>query len=210
MSWTGKIKDGYFKKWMRVRYALEIRVDIDGSSSSISKNIIIECPRLHDVIFRRGTSLSSYPGNIMLRGLIETKFKAQEKTKTKRSKLVQEIIDEILGCERNTGRFLVWNDLGWWNVLIEEAQIYPKVEYLVKEFKKSMKSEGRKKKKSHGLNLKAGTFIFQSQDGGSTTAFGNNKRQRLSNSEDEDNENKIGTTETASACECFGMKFSAL
>jgi len=179
---------------MRVRYEIENILDHDGSSPLLLSKNIIECPQINDVVFRQGGSLISYPGNVMIRSLIAIKFKEQKKAKTR--KLIIEIIEDFKGCEP-CGRFLVWNDLGWWNEIFDEKQIYTKIGHLVK----SMKDEQRKKMKNHKLNLKGGTFIFQSQDGGGTTTFGNNKRQRLTNSEEYEK------TETTHASECFGKTF---
>ena len=191
---------------MRVRYALENFLDHDGSSPLLLSKNIIECPELNDSVFRQGGSLVSYPGNVMIRSLIATKIKEQEKAQ--RKKLVLEIVEEIKGCEW-CGRFLVWNELGWWNEPTNDKQIYPKIDNLIKECLKYMKVEQQKKKKKkrHKLNLKGGTFIFRSEDGGTTcTTFGN----RLTNIKVEDNEYETGRTETTCTSECFGMRFSPL
>ena len=234
ISSTGKIKIGYIKQWMRIRQVIETPDDenktkdddVSSSSSSLPNTLnITECPQLNDVIFRQGTSLFAHPGNVALRSLIETKFnegpEEAESTrsiiKIKRRTFVLEIINEIQLC----GRFLVWNNEScWWNNLLDKELIILKIEYLVKVFlNKSMKAERTADRHRQQLNLKSGTFIFQSQDGGTTSAFScnNNKRKRLNNnnnkyinnSSDEDNDYENETIPTtACASECFGMKFT--
>ena len=45
--------------------------DVSISSDGSNRSSMIECPSLHDVIFRSGKSYMSHPGNMMFRELIE-------------------------------------------------------------------------------------------------------------------------------------------
>lgn len=131
---------------MRARKAIE-EVGEDGNIA----DGIIECPMINDVIFKQGTSLIAHPGNAALRSLIEIKNKAQEEEdegrrviKMKRRRLVLEIYEEIIS--QHKGRFLIWNhDSGLWTELRDREQILPRIEYLVKEHRKSIRAGQRRK-----------------------------------------------------------------
>jgi len=119
----------------------------------LSPRDIIECPQLHDVVFRQGTTGTCHPGNVNFRSLIEsTIFKAQlereqqqqsigsKKTKVKRPKqLAQDIFEERQRSSSLTdGRYLIWNnEKTWWNELTDREQICIKIEYMVREFYKA-------------------------------------------------------------------------
>lgn len=131
---------------MRARKAIE-KVGEDGKSL----DDIIECPMINDAIFKQGTSLIAHPGNAALRSLIEIKNKAQEEEdqgrrviKMKRRRLVLEIYEEVIF--QHKGRFLIWNhDSGLWTELRDREQILPRIEYLVKEHRKSIRAGQRRK-----------------------------------------------------------------
>ena len=145
--------------------------------------------------------------------------------KTKR--IVHEIMDELKN--NSNGRVLIWNEKGWWDVLLNEEQIYLKIEYIVREIRNTILKKKRimaastsasatatslsenSKMVSQITNLNSGTSIFQSQDGitNVTVATTNRiKRQRLNDcsnnandSSDDDGDDKSCTAV------CFGMKF---
>lgn len=209
---------------------------------------MIECPSLNDVVFRQGTSSMSHPGNAMLRGLVESKWKELEnrsknnncnvKSKKKLTSdatvktraLVFEIIEEVI--THNNGRFLIWNDkMGAWSQLNNMEQIYLKMEYIVRDFRKftrqTQKQQQADEKPSHAessqkqqrpigqnnrhhqqISLQSSTSIFQFQGGtaATTNAVSRSKRQRLLNDGGySDNE----TTVPSNCTGCFGIPFTA-
>jgi hypothetical protein len=217
---------------------------------------MIECPYLNDVVFRQGTSANGNPGNVTFRSMIESKLNADNSSisnnskgknntsiivdetngkttiktnKIKTKRIVYEIMDYIKN--NNNGRVLIWNNKGWWDVLMNEEHVYLKIEYIVREIrntiikKKRMAASAISENKINQINLNSGTSIFQSQDGitNVTIATTNRiKRQRLNNcshandSSDDDGDDsivcnintRIPETQGCAAV-CFGMKFMA-
>ena len=170
---------------MRARKAIE-KVGEDGKSL----DDIIECPMINDAIFKQGTSLITHPGNAALRSLIEIKNKAQEEEdegrrviKMKRRRLVLEIYDEIVF--EHKGRFLIWNhDSGLWIELRDREQILPRIEYLVKEHRKSIRAGQRRKEANRRRivdKLKKGDASLQSFAATAPFAAGGNTGNTTSN-----------------------------
>ena len=180
ISFSGTIKTGYMKQWTRAREAQESTVYLELGNDFRD---IIECPQLSDVLFRQGISLVSNPGNARVRTIIEKMMqegkneaedadgggnnKQRNKViKLKRREMVLDIIEEV----SNTSRFLVWNEGGWWNELLDREQRILKIEYLIKEVRKSNRD------KRHHIQLNSSTSIFNSQAASSCYA---NKKPRL-------------------------------
>lgn len=139
ITWTGTIKRQNIKQWMRTRQLIE-----EGNNDHLPS--IIECPRLKDVIFRQGTSVMSHPGNAIFRSRIQSLYEeagAESMARTTRS-LVQALIKEL---RMNQERVLIWyqppkastsnSSDAWWTELVDEDQMYRKIENLVREFKYS-------------------------------------------------------------------------
>ena len=129
----GKIRTLYHKQWLHVREAIE-----DGQTD------IMECPLVNDVIFRQGKSLMGHAGNNILRGLIELKNAEQEAElathsnhRMNRRNTVEELVSEI---RESGGRFLIWNEQGWWSEMKDQKQIFCKIEYKVAEYRKFRKA----------------------------------------------------------------------
>ncbi len=108
------------------------------------------------------------PGNARVRFLIEekqkeiTETKGQKVIKPKRRDMVNDVIEEV----RKTGRFLTWDEGGWWTELVDQEQIMMKIEYLFKDTRR-MKREARQQ-----LILQSSTSLFYrnkpgAPDGGS-------------------------------------------
>jgi hypothetical protein len=110
---TGNIKTTYLKQWLRVRKVIEVEMTPSGQSTkSLS---IIECPRSFDVIFRPGTSMFSHPGNVTFRGLVESKQDRTTIKKTDKEMVALEIISDIQKLPNGGGRFLIWDNTGYWS-----------------------------------------------------------------------------------------------
>eukprot|EP00535_Pseudo-nitzschia_heimii_P010256 CAMPEP_0197191060 /NCGR_PEP_ID=MMETSP1423-20130617/22718_1 /TAXON_ID=476441 /ORGANISM="Pseudo-nitzschia heimii, Strain UNC1101" /LENGTH=245 /DNA_ID=CAMNT_0042643595 /DNA_START=268 /DNA_END=1005 /DNA_ORIENTATION=- len=181
ISFSGTIKTGYLKQWTRAREAQESSVYLELANDYRD---IIECPQLHDVLFRQGISLVSNPGNAGVRSIIENmmqegqnedeadvggggnKNQRSKVTKLKRREMVLDIIDEV----RKSSRFLVWNEGGWWNELVDREQRILKIEYLIKEVRKSNRV------KRQNIDLNSSTSIFNSE---TASVHDGKKRPRL-------------------------------
>lgn len=170
------------KQWMRAREAKESTLYLQMSQKSLR---IIECPKLSDVLFRQGRSLSWNPGNARIRSLIEKMQQEREAAesyklvKFKRREMVVEIIQEI----GKTSRFLMWIDGGWWNEILDREQLILKIEYLIKDVRKS-------KRISRQQKLNSSTSIFRS-----SSRNNNNDRNNSNGSSDDDGQSTSG---------CFG------
>lgn len=123
---TGNIKINYLKKWFKLRRKIE---DADNYSPSRELGIswnTIECPLSNDVLFRPSQSMMCHPGNVMFRGLVESKHLAHSLAPTRDAKV--EITKSVRRHVQNLGgRFLVWDSVNWWTELTDEKQIYMKI-----------------------------------------------------------------------------------
>ena len=144
------------KQWLKMRGYTE-------SIECVFK--IVDCPQLEDVLFRQGVSSLSYPGNSRVYRLVEKRYQdtsvamKRGTVKTKRDKVVREIIEYI---RLSGGRFLVWNEYGWWNELVEFELLSTKLEYFIKEILRAKKKEERTAMSSHRIELNSSTSLFKS------------------------------------------------
>ncbi len=207
------------------------------SNSHGKNNNIIECPQLHDVVFRQGTSGTSHPGNVTFRSLIESivlaehckqyereqaqlvqqrkprsKSSNNKQAKAKRPKqLASEIYDERQRtC--STGRFLTWNnEKGWWNTITDKEQICMKIEYMVREFQKVAQKRGiLKPKKQNGSSKKHGSNFVHLQS--ETSMFRAQDGNPLFAANKRQRLNAIPNDDDSgnkSNMECFGVQFAS-
>jgi len=143
ISYTGKVKLAYIRQWIAVRSAIESHYDDMVGQTVPSEPPIIEYPKSQDVVFRQGSSCTSHAANLAFRTLIMAKVMDQEQSrdvsgvKIRRKKMVLDIVTEIR--IRNAGRFLIWNDSGGWTELHNDEMIHSKIEYLIKELRKTIR-----------------------------------------------------------------------
>jgi len=132
--------------------------DASISSEASSRSIMIECPSLHDVIFRSGKSYMSHPGNMMFRGLIEHHiFEHNIATQDRKKNLTWQVIEEV---EMKGGRFLEYNrSLGTWTELTDRAAVRHKIATYFKEFRRKVKAQQQIQ-----IN-QCSTHEFEAQDG---------------------------------------------
>ena len=72
MTWSGGIKTAAVGHWLRLRQHLEQQ---QSSNRTTNTPRIVECPVVHDVLFRKGTSsVTTHMGNIQFRNLMEAKL----------------------------------------------------------------------------------------------------------------------------------------
>jgi hypothetical protein len=157
---TGNIKTTYLKQWVKLRKIIEVAEMTEAANdNSVS---IIECPGSNDVVFRSGTSMSCHPGNVRFRYMVESKHEIPSLvSQTTQAELAEQLIKEIkfLG-----GRFLKWDNRGYWTELKDSFQIHTKVALSIRDFKYKTKAQkNRQTNQSY-------TYLFQCQDG--------NKRKR--------------------------------
>jgi hypothetical protein len=146
---TGNIKTKNHQHWIKTRKVIE----------ESKEDVPIECPGMNDVVFRFGKSYLSHPGNAVFRGLIEANFDEHSDATNIEMKLAVtwRIVEEI---EKRGGRFLVWDQRGWWKVATDRAQNRSKVAVSLKEHKRRVTA-----KKNVQYNSSS-TYQFERQDGG--------------------------------------------
>lgn len=173
LTFSGNIKDAYIKQWVKMRgYAESQEFDFKP----------IECPQLGDILFRQGVSSLSYPGNSRLHRFVESKYAENPDVnpkrgtvKSKREKVVREIIEDIRSIG---GRFLVWNDNGWWAEILGIGPLSVKLEYFIKEVLRTKRKEERLALSRHRLHLDCSTSVFQNHNNEEGSCVSSNKRTK--------------------------------
>lgn len=168
ISWTGKIKIKNLVQWMRVRHAIE-DYDEHIDTSSYSQNgralsRIVECPHSHDVLFRKGNAYASHFGNAQLRAMIDQHNHDDILRRPKqlaydifedRQRMRMNMVANTHSYEYETiGRYLIWdNKKDWWNVMNDREQICLKIEYMIREIRKSCSRGNNGKGNCDSCNL---------------------------------------------------------
>ena len=188
---TGVIKTANLKKWMKLRHleedALSQRKGEGEGTSKATKERTIYSPYLTDVIFRKGKSMISHPGNISLRQMIKSKIEKGDLERTNKTrKFIKESIDElklqhVTKTKKGRGthqqnppiRLLIWDELNKdaWKEIDDEDLLYNKMRHVVKHFQKVVEQQKTIHSKAEGekiINQGAVTSIFLSQDGGTS------------------------------------------
>jgi len=146
---SGKIKTNHFKKWLQLRKNLE-------DPHSRARNELqhtIECPGANDVVFRPSQSTMCHPGNVMFRGLVESKHLEHSEATSREQKI--DITKSVIATVRNRGgRFLVWNNTSWWTELRDEKLTYTKIAVFFRNSKVSARA------KNNRQSTKSSTYIF--------------------------------------------------
>lgn len=167
LSWTGTVKVNYLKQWLRIRQYLEdpsfyepklIRSKFCDKTCSSNKNNgvqpctcrysqPIECPGLNDIVFKKGKSAKSHPGNAHFRSLIQLKYEHEhERFKSKidcdhqaryikpySTDIVQSLVEHFFGeVQKGNMRVLMWNEkYSWWSILNDDRVVRKKIEKTV-------------------------------------------------------------------------------
>ena len=108
-----------------------------------------------------------HPGNVVFRGLIESKQDRITIKRTEKEEVAMEIIREV---KRTGGRFLMWDNGGWWSELDDFQLISTKIAISYRDFKTKAHSIAQQKQKSGKQSQKqqqadSSTFAFLDQDG---------------------------------------------
>ncbi len=157
---TQILKTKNLASFMRVRRKIEAeQSEMYGKSNSSDGSIImVECPSLHDVIFRPGKSYMSHPGNMMFRELIEKHISEHNgATQERKKNLTWQVIGEV---ETKGGRFLEYSrDLGTWTEMTDRNAVRHKIATYFKEFRRKVKAQQQLQ-----MN-QSSTHDFEAQDG---------------------------------------------
>jgi len=172
---TGNIKTIYLKQWIKLRKTLD---SINEKGHFIATlNSIIECPGSKDVVFRPGTSALCHPGNVRFRNLLESiTFPSVVMFKITQAEMAEQLIRDI---KDSGGRFLRWDNNGYWTEIRDKLQIHTKVALSIRDFK--YKFRAQRKNRQHNQSY---TYLF-CQDG--------SKRKR------DDADTEDGTPETTNS-----------
>jgi len=159
---SGNIKTTHLKQWLRLRKVIEVGITPDGIKTD--KVSIIECPRSNDVIFRPGTSMLCHPGNVIFRGLIESKQNRITVKRAEKEEVALEIIQEV---QKTGGRFLIWDNGGWWSEVNDVSLISTKIAISYRDFKMKVQSmvQQHQHQQSKQQKIDSSTFAFVNQDG---------------------------------------------
>jgi hypothetical protein len=160
-------------QWIKVRKAIEDDVAKTGSTN------IIDCPFKNDVIIRFGKAYTNHPGTIMFRDILENHYDEHSNAASKDNKVAVtwKIIEAV---EKQGGRFLVWDNRGWWIELTDRTVIRSKVAVSMKDHSKRIQAL---------RNIQSpvcSTYQFERQD------F--RKRKRSTDSEGQDDLQCCGTS----------------
>lgn len=152
---TGNMKTIYLKQWIKLRKTLDF---IKAKSNFIEAlNSIIECPGSKDVVFRPGTSVLCHPGNVQFRNLLESITcppvdMLHQPFKITQAEMAERLIRDI---EDYGGRFLKWDNNGYWTEIRDRFQIHTKVALSIRDFK--YKFRAQRKNRQHNQSY---TYLF--------------------------------------------------
>ena len=159
VSWTGKIKTQYLKQWMKVRRIIESddNVTREGSIPILTKaqrRLVVECPELNDIVFKKGSSGMLHPGNVRFRSLVQSRYEQGNLLTT--ASLITATLEDI---KRQNLRVLVWNEKSqYFSIVIDPQVIYKKIEYLVRDFQfSSTKSQTINRQIADAIAINAST-----------------------------------------------------
>lgn len=164
ITFTGSIKTVFLKQWIKLRLRLEDEDSPDAYHAivtwrhSSSLSAIVEFPGSNDVLYRTGTITSCHPGNAAFRELIESHYYGESPagSQLSLSMLAEKLINEIV--RNRNGRFLRWDNHGYWTVMDDQAQINVKVTASIRDFKRM------KDAKTNMQSIDSSTERFKGQD----------------------------------------------
>eukprot|EP00536_Pseudo-nitzschia_multiseries_P017357 jgi/Psemu1/248104/estExt_Genewise1.C_15140004 len=150
---SGNIKRTYLYQWIKVRKLIES----EHANFRKNEDLIILLPSSNDVLFRSGTTTMIHPGNAFFRSLIELKHNERRSgSEFTQAILAEDVVKEI---ERLNGRFLKWDNQGYWTELEERSKVLFKTEVSIRDFK------SRVRKRKNRQNSRSVACSFKSEDG---------------------------------------------
>ena len=156
---TGNIKTNHHKPWMKNRLMIEAEaLNYDGTVAARAgwAKSIVECPGSNDVVFKPGKRLMCHPGNILFDELILSRTEEYNFTSSKRD-IYRWLASEI--TEKRGGRFLKWNDDGYWTKLEADSEISVKISTSCKAVLKKLK--GSQMASKNQIVIESNNFAFQ-------------------------------------------------
>jgi hypothetical protein len=146
------MKTKHLHLWMHGRRAIEQQREeamMINSKLDCCTNVV-DCPALSDVVFKRGTSSLSHPGNSVFHELL--------RNQSDDSQILKDIVDMIYeNVTRRNGRFLEWDSSGYWLVISDPVAIRQKIYSGLFHSRKSFIARRQ--------NVSSSTFLFERQDG---------------------------------------------
>jgi hypothetical protein len=142
---SGKVKPGNLRQWLNVRARIESQRMENGAIAmgDINTNII-ECPSFDDVAIRPGKSYLCHPGNVRFKELLNKHMNDHAAANRKdKDKISWEIIEEI---ERSKGRFLEWDNAGFWIENKDRNIIRTKIPVYFRDHRRNTNRGKRKQK----------------------------------------------------------------
>jgi len=136
VSCTGVVKSSHMNAWLNYQRAHEQNIK---SGNDVEE--MIDCPRSNDVIFRKGTTFRSNPGNTYYRMLIE-KYSIEHANGDRKLKcdITLRIIDEV---QERAGRFLEWSrEKKIWVLIKSRDRVRRKIAAAFKQFVRAKKRDG--------------------------------------------------------------------
>lgn len=170
ISQTGNIKKTSLLHWIRLRGMIELQQQQQQMGGSIVPGFVsgiindstdddpidalsaIECPNLNDVIFRTGKSYMCHPGNVMFRSLIEAKLDEHfSSTRKEKAAIAWWIVEQV---EVKNGRFLKWDQRGWWTEFEDRSEIRYKIPTYFRDFSRNVKARNLSAaRKNHSISI---------------------------------------------------------
>lgn len=122
----GELKIKNHNKWIKLRKAKE---DAFKRGTPFHG---IECPKVQDIFFRRGTNPH---GNMLLREVLESKYSLYQSRQTQEEKteISWSVVEEI---ERRNGRFLIEDSHGFWIELTDKDSAREKIANAFRDLRK--------------------------------------------------------------------------
>jgi hypothetical protein len=98
----------------------------------------IECPRLNDILSKKGKSAKNHPGNAHFRSQIQYKYEHTVHSITAfepgtAHSITQSLVEHFYGeVQKENLRVLMWNEKrSWWSILKDERLVRKKIENIV-------------------------------------------------------------------------------
>ena len=130
---------------MRIRQYIEGPEFFNSNKNETSRSVVlppIECPRLNDVLCKKGKSAKNHPGNAHFRSLVQSKIEEEQYghigdtpkknmglTELKMASFTESLV-EVFFNEVKAGnlRVLLWSEKhSWWIVVTNEKQVRKKI-----------------------------------------------------------------------------------
>ena len=132
VSYSGTVKTANHLCWLKALRAQE-QDGGNGTGNDEIKEVIVECPRSYDVIFRKGPTYKNNPGNMNYRELVE--LTSDEHTKATRKGKYEITWRIVKNIEDQNGRFLEWSkSRELWIVVTDREKIRNKIAACYKHY----------------------------------------------------------------------------